>query len=271
MGGARVKVAILGASGRMGQALLGALRQSTDLELGGALVSPDNGRIGQDAGAGLGWCSGVKYSAGLAEVLALAEVAIDVTLPAASADIISACRSSGCSLVIGTSGLGAEQRGAIADAANSIAVLPAANFSIAMTLMMGMAREAAARLGPAWQVDILETHHQHKIDRPSGTALALAEIIAGERGKTLAETLECIETGGGRKEPGSIAIQSVRSGEVAGEHTVTFGEGSETLELVHRAGSRAAFARGALLAAAWLAPQDPGLYRMEQVLADQHG
>lgn len=269
MGGARVKVAILGASGRMGQALLEALRLSDDLELCSALVGPANGRIGQDAGAALDWSSGVAYSAGLADVLSPAEVAIDVTLPAVTSDIIEACRSSGCPLVVGTSGLSAGQRAALADAANSIAVLPAANFSIAMTLMTGMVREAAARLGPGWQVGILETHHQHKIDRPSGTALALAEAIAGARGKTPAETRECIATDGERKDPDSIVIQSVRSGEVAGEHAVTFAEGSETLELVHRAGSRAAFARGALLAAAWLATQDPGLYRMDQVLPDK--
>ena len=269
MGGANVKVAILGASGRMGQALLGALRQSADLELSGALVRPDNAQIGQDAGSGLGWCSGVEYSAELPKVLSLADVAIDVTLPVVTADIIGACRLAGCPLVVGTSGLSDGHHAALADAANSIAVLPAANFSIAMTLMMGMVREATAKLGPDWQVDILETHHQHKIDRPSGTALALSDVIARERGKTSAEMIECVESPGERKDVGSIVIQSVRSGEVAGEHAVTFREGSETLELVHRAGSRAAFARGALAAAAWLAAQKPGLYRMEQVLADR--
>ncbi len=268
MGAARLKVAILGASGRMGQALLGALRQSADLELSGALVGPDNRQIGQDAGSVLGWRSGVKYSVALPEVLSLADVAIDVTLPVVTGDIIEACRVSECPLVVGTSGLSDEQHAALAHAANSIAVLPAANFSIAMTMMMRMVREAAARLGPAWQVDILETHHQHKIDRPSGTALALAAIVASERGKTLAEMVEYVESFGDRKDSGSIAIQSVRSGEVAGEHAVTFGEDSETLELAHRAGSRAVFARGALAAAAWLAVQSPGLYRMEQVLAD---
>ncbi len=271
MGEARVKVAILGASGRMGQALLGALHQSVDLELSGALVGPENGQLGQDAGSVLGWCSGVKYEASLPQALSLADVAIDVTLPVVTDNIIEACRLAGCPLVIGTSGLSDVQRAALAEAANSIAVLPAPNFSIAMTLMMGMVREGAAKLGPTWQVDILETHHQHKIDRPSGTALALGEIIARERGKTLDQMVEYMETPGKRQDLDSIVIQSVRGGEIAGEHTVTFGGGSETLELVHRAGSRAAFARGALLAAAWLADQNPGLYRMEQVLADKRG
>lgn len=268
MGAARVKVAILGASGRMGQALLGALRQSADLELSGALVGPDNKRIGQDAGSALGWRSGVKYSVVLPDALSLADVAIDVTLPVVTDDIIEACRVSGCPLVVGTSGLSDEQLATLRDAANSIAVLPAANFSIAMTLMMGVVREAAAKLAHDWQVDILETHHQHKVDRPSGTALALGEIIASERGKTLAEIVEYVGSFEERKDTGSIAIQSVRSGKVAGEHMVTFEKGSETLELVHRAGSRAAFARGALAAAAWLVSQTPGLYRMEQVPAD---
>ncbi|MCZ6560107.1 MAG: 4-hydroxy-tetrahydrodipicolinate reductase [Gammaproteobacteria bacterium] len=265
MGEVRGKVAILGATGRMGQALLAALQDSTDLELCGALVSPGNELIGRDAGADLDWRSGIAYSDDLAEVLAHAKVAIDVTLPTVTNDIIAACRKAACPLVIGTTGLSDEQRQALTEAANSIAVLPATNFSIAMTLMAGMVREACARLGPAWRVDILETHHQQKIDRPSGTALALAEEIAAARGQRLAEVVEYVDAPEDRNNPDSIAIQSVRTGTVAGEHTVTFSDGSETLELVHRAGSRAAFAGGALKAAAWLARQSPGFYRMEQV------
>jgi 4-hydroxy-tetrahydrodipicolinate reductase len=250
----------------MGQALLAALQHSTDLELCAALLSPGNELIGQDAGTNLDWRSGIAYSDDLAEVLAHADVAIDVTLPTVTDNIIAACQQAACPLVIGTTGLSDEQRLALNDAANSIAVLPATNFSIAMTLMTGMVRETCARLGPSWQVDILETHHQQKIDKPSGTALALAGEIATVRGQRLTEAVEYVDAPEDRKNPDSIAIQSVRVGEVAGEHTVTFSDGSETLALVHRAGSRAAFANGALMAAAWLARQSPGLYTMEQML-----
>ncbi len=266
MGNSRLNVAILGASGRMGQALLSSLRDSDRLTLCGALVSPENRTLGEDAGRDMGWASGVRYSTDFSQVLSEADVVIDVSLPVITDQVIAACQDHRCPLLVGTTGLSSAHRQAMSSAAETIAILPAANFSIAMTLMLSMVQKTARTLGSDWRIDIQETHHRHKIDKPSGTALLLGDAVAVSRGRPLAEIVEYLEEKESRKTSESIAIRSIRAGEAAGQHTVTFADPVESLKFEHRAESRAAFARGALMAADWLSGQKPGLYRMEQIL-----
>jgi 4-hydroxy-tetrahydrodipicolinate reductase len=261
-----VSVVIVGARGRMGQALIKEVLDSENLALAGAVARRGAPGLGEDAGKVLGMVeAGVDISDRIAP--RRGSVVVDFSLPEATNANIAACRRHGVPLVLGTTGLSADSRSALADAAREIPIVVAANFSVGVTVLTRLAAIAARSLGTAWETEIMEVHHRHKRDAPSGTALRIGEAVAAATGRTLEESAVLGRAGKegprGRDEIGLVAL---RGGDVAGEHTVMFFGASERLELVHRASDRAIFARGALRAAAWVADRERGLYDMADVL-----
>lgn len=261
-------VAVLGVSGRMGRCLVRALRESGDLTLTGALASPASAALGRDAGevAQAGPVA-VEVTADRGRALAKAEVAVDFTLPEALEENLAAVAKAGVPVVIGITGLDAPRHAAIRKASADLPVLVAPNMSLAVNLLFGLAGRAAAALPADYDVEILEAHHRHKADSPSGTALRLGEIVAGARDGRLADLAVYGRLGkSAGRAPGAIGFASLRAGDIVGEHHVLFAGTGETLELVHRATDRMTFAHGALAAARWLVGKPPGLYGMSDVL-----
>jgi len=238
-------IGILGAAGRMGKAIAELLAEGGEARLAGGAD------VGDDAAALARSC----------------DVLIDFSAPGALLVNLDAAVSAGVPIVIGTTGLGADHRFAIDGAARSIAVLQAANMSLGVNLLAHLVREAAARLGEDWDIEIVEMHHRHKVDAPSGTALLLGQAAAEGRGVDLDATSERGRDGiTGAREPGRIGFASLRGGSVAGDHQAIFAAEGERLELGHRAESRAIFARGAVRAALWLKDKPAGRYTMKDVL-----
>jgi 4-hydroxy-tetrahydrodipicolinate reductase len=242
-------IAIFGITGRMGQALLRALPETPHLRLCGAVASSVSLRLGLDAAAEGPPC-GVAVTADTAPALEEAAVALDFSLPPCVAGHARACVQAGVPLLVGVTGLDADSRVALEAAAQHIAVLIAPNTSVAVSVMLELAARAAAALGSGYDVEIFEAHHRMKRDAPSGTALALGEAVAQARGETLAD----------------VDFAALRTGDIVGEHTVSFSGQGERVEITHRATDRLAFARGALRAAEWLAGQPAGLYGMQHVI-----
>jgi 4-hydroxy-tetrahydrodipicolinate reductase len=261
-------VAVLGVSGRMGQSLVRAIRESVDFTLSGALASPTSATLGRDAGeVALGPPLAVAITADRQQALANAAIAIDFTLPAALDDNLDAVEAAGIPLVIGMTGLDATRHARIRRTSERLPVLVAPNMSLAMNLLFGLAARAAAALPADYDVEILEAHHRHKVDAPSGTALRLGEIVAGARGGTLAAQAVDSRVGhSASRVPGTIGFASLRAGDIVGDHHVLFAGTGESLELVHRTTDRMTFAVGALAAARWLVGRPPGLYGMSDVL-----
>jgi 4-hydroxy-tetrahydrodipicolinate reductase len=246
-----LKVAVFGITGRMGQALLRALRETpaaTQLSLCGAVASVQSARLSEDAAAA-GEPTGIVVTADAAAALDGAAVALDFSLPEGVAGHAAACVHAGVPLLVGTTGFDAGTRADLEAAGRRIPVLIAPNTSTAVSVMAALVSQAAHALGPGYEVEIYEAHHRSKRDAPSGTALALGDVIARARGERLAET--------------DFAV--LRAGDIVGEHTVSFSGYGERLEITHRALDRMAFARGALRAAQWLAGQPAGLYGMQHV------
>ena len=263
------RVAIAGAAGRMGRALVQAVAADADLTLGAALERPAMPLIGQDAGelAGVGGLH-VPVGDSLAGALPQFDVLIDFTVPAATLEAVSVCRGAGKSLVIGTTGFDAEGLQRIRAAARDIPILMAPNMSLGVNLLFQLIEQAARALGDAFDVEIIEAHHRHKIDAPSGTALRMGQILAETLGRDLAETAVYArqgETGARRRD--AIGFATLRAGDIVGEHTALFAGIGERLEITHRASSRANFAQGALRAAKFLQGRPPGLHDMQDVLA----
>jgi 4-hydroxy-tetrahydrodipicolinate reductase len=252
-------VLVVGACGRMGERVRAALAGEPSLRLAAALESSSHPRLGEEL------APGVRLTDDAKAALAGCDVAIDFSRPAASLAVLRAAADAGVGYVMGTTGLSDEDRAELARAALRIPVLHAPNFSLSVNVFFWLAREAARRLGPGFDAEILEIHHSKKIDAPSGTALRLAEAIAEGRGRPLELVLERAGETGVRP-PGAIGVQALRAGDSAGEHTALFAGEGERLELVHRSQTRDHFARGAVRAAAWLAGRPPGLYRIEQAL-----
>lgn len=237
-----VRVGVLGAGGRMATAIITAVAADARLILAGAAGRDGGGALARDC-----------------------DVLIDFTSPAALAGHLDAACRGGCAIIVGTTGLSLADHAAIDTAAQTIAVLQAANTSLGITLLAALVEQAAARLGDGWDIEIAELHHRHKRDAPSGTALLLGEAAARGRGVALEEVAASGERGGERQ-PGSIGFASSRGGSAAGDHTVMLLGDGERLELTHQAESRDVFARGAVRTAAWLAGRAPGRYTMAQVL-----
>ncbi len=265
---AATRLAILGISGRMGQAVLDELGRFPDLKLTGASASPTSRWQGQDAGEASGHGrSGAVVTSDAAIAVRGAAVAIDFTLPAATPANLEACIAASCPLVIGTTGHAPEARAQIEAAASRIPVLLAPNMSLGVNLLLKLAELAARALDTDYDIEIFEAHHRHKKDAPSGTALRIGEVVAGARGTTLAADGHFARHGTtGERRPGTIGFSVLRGGDIVGEHVVTFAGPGERIELAHRAHDRSGFARGALKAARWLAGKPPGLYSMQDVL-----
>jgi 4-hydroxy-tetrahydrodipicolinate reductase len=253
-------VALLGATGRMGEAVLRALRSAPDLRLVGALASPRSPALGRDAGELTGGPRlGVPVTDDCEIALRDAEVAIDFSLAEAVAHHVDACEQHGCALVLGATALDEACTTRVRAAAERIAVVQSPNMSLGVNLCFALAARAAAVLGDC-DVEILDIHHRHKRDAPSGTARRFGELIAAARDARRASAHEP------RAAPKEVGYSSLRMGEIAGEHTVIFANAVERVEITHRASGREAFAAGALAAARWLRGRRAGMYGMHDVL-----
>lgn len=262
------RIAILGATGRMGRALLELVAASDDLSLSGAAAEPGHPALGTDPGPGLGLPAfGLRIGDDPAAAVAGAEVAVDFSVAAATAAHAAACAAQGVALVIGTTGLGETEQAALAAAAERVPVVYGRNMSIGVNLLSELVRLAARTLDTDYDIEIYEAHHRHKVDAPSGTALQLGEAAVAGRGGRLDELAVYQRHGHtGPRPAGTIGFAVARAGGIVGDHRVTFGGDEELLELGHRALDRRVFARGALRAARWVVGQPPGLYGMREVL-----
>jgi 4-hydroxy-tetrahydrodipicolinate reductase len=264
---AKMKIAVAGSAGRMGRALLEAVLGSADLELGAALEVAGNASIGKSAGELIGMPSRVMISADVEKSLAGCGVLIDFTRVDGTLAHVAACRKLGVKMVIGTTGFNDAQKKIIADAARDIVIVMAPNMSVGTNLVFKLADMAARVLKDGYDVEIIEAHHRHKVDAPSGTALHIGGIIANALGRKLDECAVYGREGvTGERKAATIGFATVRGGDIVGEHTVMFAGPGERVEIVVRANSRATYAQGALRAARFLATKSKGLYDMQDVL-----
>jgi 4-hydroxy-tetrahydrodipicolinate reductase len=262
-----MKIALFGAAGRMGREIVAALRESSELELVAAVDRVESEDIGRDAGEVAGGSAiGVALSSDLSVAAESADVLIDYSSPTGFGAALKAAQAAGCAFVSGTTGLDENGEAALKAAARVIPALHATNMSFGMALLNRLAGEVAGLLGEDFDVEIVEMHHRHKKDAPSGSALSLGKSVAAARGTAVQEYGEFGRHGKQVRVPGSIGFASLRGGDVAGDHTVVFAGDGERLELTHRAGSRRIFANGALRAAAWLVNQPAGLYGIDDML-----
>jgi 4-hydroxy-tetrahydrodipicolinate reductase len=261
------KVAVAGASGRMGHMLIEAIRQSSDCELAGALDIASSPAVGNDAAAFLGHASGVPISSDLRTGLAHAKVLIDFTRPEGTLEYLRGCRERGINAVIGTTGFHDGQKAQIADAARDIAIVMAPNMSVGVNVTLKLLETAARALATGYDIEILEAHHRHKVDAPSGTALKMGEVIAQALGRNLKDCAVYAREGvTGERDPSTIGISSLRGGDIVGDHTVLFAGTGERIEITHRAASRATYAQGSLRAVRFLAGKRSGMFDMFDVL-----
>lgn len=263
------RIAVMGAAGRMGKNLVDAVQQRSPLcGLTAAVVRPGSSLIGADAGelASVGRI-GVPLSADLGSVAEAFDVLIDFTLPEVMLSNLAICRESGKAMVIGTTGLTPAQKLLLVEAGKDIPIVFAANFSVGVNLSLKLLDMAARVMGDDADIEIIEAHHRHKIDAPSGTALRMGEVIADALGRDLQKVAVYGREGHtGVRERETIGFATVRGGDVVGDHTVLFATEGERLEITHKASSRMTFAKGAVRAALWLEGRKPGLYDMQDVL-----
>lgn len=261
-----LRVAIAGVAGRMGGAVLRAALADESLAVAGGWVIRGDAAEGADLGNLAGRTDlGVAASSDLAVALANADAVIDFTLPGGLATLLDGCVERGLPLVTGTTGLESGQQAAVETASRAIPIVQAANMSIGVTVLLELAARATAALGSGFDAEIVEAHHRHKLDAPSGTALAIGAAVSDARGGDVPTEVGRGPDSGAR-EPGAIGYASIRAGDIVGEHTLLFAGAGERVELTHRATDRGAFAAGALRAAAWLRARPPGLYGMRDVL-----
>jgi len=262
------RIAITGAAGRMGRRLVQACQETEGVVLTAALERPDSPQLGSDAGdlAGIGR-TGVVLGADLGAVLDAFDVLIDFTRPEPTLANLAACRRAGRHMVIGTTGFTAEQKAAIADAAGDIAIVFAPNMSIGVNLCLKLLDVAARVLGESVDIEVIEAHHRHKVDAPSGTALRMGEVVAAALGRDLGDCAVYGREGHtGERARKTIGFETIRAGDIVGDHTVMFAGGGEIVEITHKATSRMTFAGGAVRAAEWLRARDAGLFDMQDVL-----
>jgi 4-hydroxy-tetrahydrodipicolinate reductase len=269
-----MRIGVLGCAGRMGRAVIGEVLASAGCTLAGGVEPAGHPAQGQDLGA-LAGAEPVAMAvrADAEAVIAAADVVIEFSAPEATAAHAALAAARGTGHVIGTTGLSEAQEQGIRDAAARTAIMRAANMSLGVNLLLGLTEQVARALAPdAFDIEILEMHHKHKVDAPSGTALALGEAAARGRGVRLAEAAERGRDGltGARKE-GAIGFAALRGGDVVGDHVVVFAGAGERIELAHRATDRRIYARGAVTAARWLQGRPPGLYGMADVLGLTRG
>ena len=262
------RIAVNGAAGRMGKTLIEAVAQNPETTLTAAIERPDSTLLGADAGelAGIGR-NGVEVVASLAQVIDAFDVLIDFSTPAATVANARLCADAGRALVIGTTGFDAAQLAAVHDAARRVPVCMSSNFSTGVNLCLRLLDIAARTLGDTVDIEIMEAHHRHKVDAPSGTALSMGQVVANALGRDLAKVAVYGREGHtGARERETIGFATVRAGDVVGDHTVLFAADGERIEITHKASSRMAFARGAVRAAAWLPGRAAALHSMQDVL-----
>ena len=262
-----IRVAIAGASGRMGRMLIEAMRASGDCVLAGALDIASSPAIGSDATAFLGVASGVPITADVRAGLANADVLIDFTRPEGTLEHLAVCAQVGVKAVIGTTGFTAEQKEAIAAAAQKTAVVFAPNMSVGVNVTLKLLDMAARALSTGYDIEVIEAHHRHKVDAPSGTALKMGEVIAQALGRDLKDCAVYAREGvTGERDPSTIGFATIRGGDIVGDHTVLFAGTGERIEISHKSSSRAGYAQGSLRAARFLAAHRTGLFDMFDVL-----
>jgi len=263
-----IKIAVTGAAGRMGKILIEAIALNSDAELSAAIEWSQSPAIGADAGelAGLGE-NGITVVADISEVINDFDVLVDFTAPAATVANAQACAVAGKKIVIGTTGCSAAEKQLIDQCATQTAACMTTNYSTGVNLCFKLLRESAAILGDDYDVEIVEAHHRHKVDAPSGTALSMGEAVAEGLQRDLSEVAVYGREGiVGARTDSEIGFSTIRGGDVVGDHTVMFLADGERVEISHKASSRMSFARGAVRAAVWLAGRDSGLFDMQDVL-----
>lgn len=261
------KIAITGAAGRMGRALLEAVNQTDNTEVSVALERPGSSIVGVDAGelAGIG-----KLGVTVVDDVAAAgafDVLIDFTRPEVTLANLAVCRQRGSAMVIGTTGFDEAQKAQIAEAANEVGIVFAPNMSVGVNLCLKLLQTAARVLGDDVDIEVIEAHHRHKVDAPSGTALRMGEVVADALGRDLKDCAVYGREGvTGERERKTIGFETIRAGDIVGDHTVLFAAEGERVEITHKASSRMTFANGAVRAAQWLGQRPAGLYDMQDVL-----
>ena len=264
---ARHSIAVAGASGRMGQMLIEAIRQSGDCTLSGALDATTSPAVGNDASAFSGHSSGVLIHADIRQGLKNASVLIDFTRPEGTMAHLAVCRELGVNLVIGTTGFSDAQKAEIAAAGKDIAIVMAPNMSVGVNVTLKLLEMAAKAMATGYDIEIIEAHHRHKVDSPSGTALKMGEVIATALGRDLKDCAVYAREGvTGERDPSTIGFASIRGGDIVGDHTVLFAGTGERIEITHKSSSRATYAEGSLRAARFLESKATGLFDMFDVL-----
>ena len=261
------KITVAGASGRMGQMLIEAIRAADDCELAGALDVAASPAVGTDAMAFLGQSSGIQITADLALGLKNAHTLIDFTRPEGTLAHLRVCRELGVNVVIGTTGFSEAQKLEIAEAAKDIAIVMAPNMSVGVNVTLKLLEMAAKALSTGYDIEIIEAHHRHKVDAPSGTALKMGEVIADALGRDLKDCAVYAREGvTGERDPSSIGFATIRGGDIVGDHTVLFAGIGERIEISHKSSSRTTYAQGSLRAVRFLGHQKTGLFDMFDVL-----
>ena len=262
-----MKIAIAGSSGRMGRMLIEAVLATGDLQLHGALDVAGSPALGQDAGAFLGRTTGVTIRADLDGALAGADVLIDFTRPEGTLAHLATCARLGVNAVVGTTGFSDAQKAEIGVIAQSVAIVMAPNMSVGVNVVLRLLDVAARALSEGYDIEVIEAHHRHKVDAPSGTALKMGEVLAQALGRDL-KTCGVFAREGvtGERDPSTIGFSTIRGGDIVGDHTVLFAGTGERIEISHRSSSRAGYAQGSLRAARFLATHRTGLFGMNDVL-----
>lgn len=261
------RIAVAGASGRMGHMLIEAVRAADDCRLAGALDREGSPTLGDDAGAFLGFASGVAVTADLRTGLAGAQVLIDFTRPEGTMAHLAVCRELGVQAVIGTTGFSDAQKAEIGEIAKDIAIVMAPNMSVGVNVTFKLLEMAAKALATGYDIEVIEAHHRHKVDAPSGTALKMGEVIADALGRDLKDCAVYAREGvTGERDPSTIGFATIRGGDIVGDHTVLFAGTGERIEISHKSSSRAGYAQGSLRAVRFLAGKKNGLFDMFDVL-----
>jgi len=261
------RICVAGASGRMGRMLIEAVCKAPDCQLSGALDVPTSPAVGLDPAAFLGQSTGIAISADIATGLNHADALIDFTRPEGTLNHLKFCRELGVAAVIGTTGFTDAQKQQIAEAAQDIAIVMAPNMSVGVNVTLKLLEMAAKALSTGYDIEIIEAHHRHKVDAPSGTALKMGEVIANALGRNLKDCAVYAREGvTGERDLSSIGFATIRGGDIVGDHTVLFAGTGERIEISHKSSSRVSYADGSLRAVRFLHGRKAGLYSMADVL-----
>ncbi|HVK95401.1 MAG TPA: 4-hydroxy-tetrahydrodipicolinate reductase [Noviherbaspirillum sp.] len=263
----QMKIAVAGASGRMGRMLIETIQNADDATLAGALDVPAAPGIGSDAATFLGNPAGVPIESDLAKGLANAKFLIDFTRPEGTLKHVEYCAAHGIKLIIGTTGFDEAGKAAIAKAAEKTAIVFAPNMSVGVNVTLKLLEMAAKSFSHGYDIEIIEAHHRHKVDAPSGTAIKMGEVVADALGRNLKDVAVYAREGvTGERDPSSIGFATIRGGDIVGDHTVLFAGIGERIEITHKSSSRLSYAHGSLRAARFIADKATGLYDMQDVL-----